>query len=247
MSTTDYDIGVQSFTYREFDVSSLCTELADTGVDAVELCHEHVTAETPPDTVDSVLESLDDAGLDVCGYGVVGFEDVEESHIRDVMQMVDHLGADYCSLEFPPADERIRDTLLSVAAEFDLELAIHNHGPDATYSTLADITQVLDETSDPRLGACVDTGHFLRSDENPVEVIERLGERVLALHLKDFVDVDTEAIPGEGHLDIPAMLDALDAETSLTQPLVIEYEADAENPTPAVVQTIEAVQTARDR
>jgi len=245
-SPDGYEIGVQSFTYREFDVPGLCDELSATDVTAIELCHEHVTPETGTERIDAIERDLADAGLDICGYGVAGFEDVGESRIREVFSLVDELGGDYCSLEFPPADDALRSQLLSVGAEFDLDLAIHNHGPGATYSTVDDVARALEATTDTRLGACVDTGHFLRSGEEPAEVLQRLGERVLALHLKDFIDEDTEAVPGDGRLDIPELLDSLAAETTLDQPLVIEYEADAENPTPAVVQAVEAVQTASE-
>jgi sugar phosphate isomerase/epimerase len=240
-----YDVGVQSFTYREFDVEGLCSELEDTGVTAVELCHEHVTSETKDEKVDEIREQLADAGLDVCGYGVVDFEESDdEESIRETFSMVERLGGEYCSLEFPPGDAPLRERLLEIAHSFEIELPIHNHGPDATYSTVEDVMEVLDASEDPLLGACVDTGHFYRSGQSPEDVIPVLGDRVLALHLKDFHDTETEAVAGEGQLDVRELLELLDEETSLSQPLVVEYEADAANPTPAVVEAVEAVQRA---
>lgn len=239
--TRPFEIGVQSFTYREFDVPGLCSELEGTGVTAIELCHEHVTPASDEATVDRVSEQLGDAGLDVCGYGVVDFEKSDDDAIRETFALVDRLDGDYCSLEFPPDDEQLRETLLSIAASFDLDLAIHNHGPDATYSTVEDVATVLDATEDRRLGACVDTGHFFRSGQTPAEVIPRLGERVHALHLKDFLDTETEAVPGAGQLDVRELLELLEEHTSLSQPLVVEYEADAADPTPAVVDAVEEV------
>jgi sugar phosphate isomerase/epimerase len=242
--TDRYDLGVQSFTYREFDVESMCRSLSETGVSAVELCHEHVLPGDDAGTIDEVREQLERAGLSVCGYGVVDFSEDDPDSIRETMALVDRLGGDYCSLEFPPDDDAIRGTLLSAAAEHDLTLAIHNHGPDATYATVEDVAAVLDETDDTRLGACVDTGHYFRAGQAPSEVLTRLGDRVQALHLKDFVDETTEAVPGDGQLDIGELLALLDSETSLSQPLVIEYEADPEDPTPAVVAAVEAVNQA---
>jgi sugar phosphate isomerase/epimerase len=199
-----YELGVQSFTYRDFSVPELCQELGDTDISAIELCHEHVMPDVASETLDSIQQDLDDAGLDICGYSVVGFDaDDDEGDIRETMSMIDQLGGEYCSLEFPPADDAVRKRLLSVGAEFDLDLAIHNHGPGETYSTVTDVTRVLDKTDDTRLGACVDTGHFFRSGEAPADVFPRLGERVLALNVKDFADEETEVVPGTGQLDIP--------------------------------------------
>jgi len=239
-----FTVGVQSFTYREFTVPEMVTALGETGVSAVELCHEHVTAASKDTVVDGVREQLDEAGLDVCGYGVVEFEDDDESTIRDTLRLVDRLGGDYCSLEFPPDDPSVRETLLSVARELETDLAIHNHGPEATYSSVEDVARVLESTPDSRLGACVDTGHYFRSGERPADVIPRLGDRVLALHLKDFVDTETEAVPGRGQLDVAELLSLLTEETSLDQPLVVEYEADPSDPTPAVTEAVSAVENA---
>lgn len=245
--TGQYEIGVQSFTYREFDVDGICDALSETSVSAIELCDVHVAPDADPETVDAVRERLADAGLAVCGYGVVAFEDESAEEIRTTFELVDRLGGEYCSLEFPPENGEIRDRLLSVAGEFDLDLAIHNHGPGATYATVADVERVLDDTPDPHLGACVDTGHFFRAGEDPSAVIPRLGDRVLALHLKDFVDEAREAVPGTGQLDVGQLLALLREHTSFDRPLVVEYEADAENPTPAVVETVATVEQAMRR
>jgi sugar phosphate isomerase/epimerase len=246
-TANQYDVGVQSFTYREFDVQEMCRSLSGTGVSAVELCHEHVTPDTDDAVIDQICEQLASAGLDVCGYGVVAFSEDDEDAIRETLSLVDRLGGGYCSLEFSPDDEEIRTTLLSSAADFDLELAIHNHGPDSTHATVEDVASVLDATPDTRLGACVDTGHYFRSGQTPSDVITRLDDRVLALHLKDFIDETTEAVPGNGQLDIEELVSLLDEETSLSQPLIVEYEADPADPTPAVVEAVDAVERAMQR
>lgn len=244
--TQSRPIGVQSFTYRTFDVDEMCVELAGTNVSAVELCHEHVTPDSDGETIDATLETLEEAGLSVCGYGVTSFErGADRSTIRETLAFVDRLGADYCSLEFPPDDEGVRRRLLSVAGDLELDLAIHNHGPDATYATVEDVLAVLDATPDERLGACVDTGHFLRAGQSPADVVPALGDRVTALHLKDFAADGTETVPGKGQLDVSELLELLDAETDLVQPLVIEYEADPDDPTPAVREAARAVTRAR--
>ena len=40
------------------------------------------------------------------------------------------------------------------------------------------------------IGACVDTGHYIRSDEDPVEAIERFGKRTFGVHLKDVKTIE---------------------------------------------------------
>ncbi|MFO1066493.1 MAG: hypothetical protein U0892_21755 [Pirellulales bacterium] len=62
-------------------------------------------------------------------------------------------------------------------------VAIHSHGPTHRYSKVVDVLRAI-EGRDARIGACADLGHFIRSAEEPTQVIRalkgRLG-RVIAL------------------------------------------------------------------
>jgi sugar phosphate isomerase/epimerase len=106
---------------------------------------------------------------------------------------------------------------------------------------VADVSQVLEEYPSPRLGACVDTGHYLRSGQAPDEVIPVLGDRVNALHLKDFDNRGVGTVPGDGRVDLGRLLELLEEFTAFDRPFVVEYEADPEDPTPAVLEAAEAL------
>lgn len=236
----EWSLGVQSFTYREHTVEEMCAELAETSIEAVELCGEHVQPDMTTETIEDRLATIDAAGLSVCGYGVVDFDGNPED-VEEAVDLVDQLDGEYLSVVFPPGDRDVIDALLVAADDYDVDLTIHNHGPESSYATVEDVVAVLDDVDDPWLGACVDTGHFLRVDESPAEVIPTLGDRVYALHLKDYTDAETEAIPGEGRLDLGELCSLLSEHTTFDRPLVIEYEADADDPTPAVQRAAENV------
>lgn len=233
-----YTPGVQSFTYRAFSIDEMCQALEDTAVEAVELCHEHVPPSDDDAVVTDARDTLAASGIDVCGYGVAEFAG-DPGDARAALELVEMLGGEYLSCTFPPDDEAIAEAL--VDGGDDVDVAIHNHGPEATYTTLADVTQVLERYPDDRLGACVDTGHFLRVGETPTEVIPALGKRLHALHLTDYADGEREVVPGDGAVDIPDLLGLLSEHTAFDRPIVIEYEADAEEPTPAVERTARAI------
>jgi sugar phosphate isomerase/epimerase len=236
-----YGIGVQSFTYREFDLDGMLDALDGTGVDAIELCGVHLDPEADDDHVDAVRERVGDADLSICGFGVEAPDGPENA--RDRVALADHLGASYLSVMFEPGDTAVIDALCDAAAATGIDLGVHNHGPGHTYATVDDELAVLDGRPDA-LGACVDTGHFLRSDEPPGDVIPPLGERVHAVHAKDFLDADTEAVLGDGSVDVPELVRLLDEHTDLDAPLVIEYEEDAEDPTHAVETAAERLRAA---
>ncbi|MFB6219578.1 MAG: sugar phosphate isomerase/epimerase family protein, partial [Halobacteriaceae archaeon] len=186
-------IGVQSWVYREFSPEEIVEGVADLPVDAIEPCRRHIAPGADDDEVAAFRETFESAGISVCGFGVYSFESVAD--VEPALDLAAGLGADYVSADFAPGDEAVIDVLLSGAEERDLLVAVHNHGPGATYSTVEELVAVL-EGRDRRLGACVDSGHYFRSGQAPDHVIPALGERVHAVHFKDFADPETEVVPG---------------------------------------------------
>lgn len=234
-------VGVQSYTYRTFTNQEIRDELDGTAVEAIELCDVHVDP-FEPETGDEIRDLYEDAGVDVCGFGVHNFEDVEE--VSPVLSFAaDHLDVEYVSIHADPPQRDVLEELCAVAKSYDILLGVHNHGPGHVHDSLGDVLEALNEMPN-RLGACVDTGHFLRSGVTPVDSIQAIGDRTHAIHLKDFTTENQEVVIGDGQLDVVELLQLLDRHTDLQQPLVIEYEEDPENPTPAVEKTIERVRTA---
>jgi inosose dehydratase len=63
-------------------------------------------------------------------------------------------------------------------------LAFHPHA--GTYvETPAEVERLVAATDSTRVGICLDVGHYLVGGGDPVAAIERLGERVTHVHLKD--------------------------------------------------------------
>jgi len=71
------------------------------------------------------------------------------------------------------------------------------------FSSIADVRDVLDRYDHPRLGVCMDTGHFLVEDVAPDDVIAEVGDRINSVHLKDTSEAEVEDLPGAGQLDLP--------------------------------------------
>src|SRR5690606_2146319 len=83
-------------------------------------------------------------------------------------------------------------------------------------------------------GACVDTGHVLRSNEDPIRWIEELGPRVFAVHIKDVkekIGRTPNVVIGQGHLDVVGAFKAL---KKINFPddgtISLEYEDKPQNP-----------------
>ncbi len=237
----DEAVGVQSYTYRRFSALGSLEQAQRAGVVAIEVWPGHLGPDAAEAAIASYQQTAQMAGIRVVGYGVIQLGSGAEPALR----LAARLGCSYVSVDVEPGDTSAIASGVHLANELGLRLGIHNHGPGHHYSTVDTVLAVLDH-QDAALGACVDTGHFLRAGQDPVAAIHALGSRISGVHLKDFLEDDTEVLPGRGRIDLVTVLRAL-RDVGFNDPVVIEYEADPGNPTPAVRASSTAVHAAMAR
>lgn len=243
-----YDIGVQSVVYADYTLEELVAELETTDVDQLELWGAHLSPADGEAALERGRRLLEDAGIDVCGYGVVDLEEPGEA--REHFAFADDLGADYVTVNYPPARDDVTERLVELGEEFDLVACIHNYSTvhhddlDSVFSSTDDVRSVLADHDSDHLGVCVDTGHFLVMDQTPEEVLPEFGERIAAVHLKDTSEAELEDAPGTGVLDLGEFVDLLDEHAALEEPLVVEYELPAERATEELVAAVERIRAA---
>ncbi|NPV48833.1 MAG: sugar phosphate isomerase/epimerase [Armatimonadetes bacterium] len=127
--------------------------------------------------------------------------------------------------------ERVADCAAHVLellpAELPVRLALEPHFGNVLQQP-EDFRFVLDRLSDPRLGICVDTGHFHSAQVCTVDVIREFADRLVNVHLKDHVGATSVGI-GRGEVDLPAVVAAL-REVGYSGGLTVELEVeDPEN------------------
>lgn len=227
----DYtDVGVQSYSFRSYDLAGALSQLKRLGAASMEFCAVHF----PPDPVapglDAVINQIHREGVSVPAYGVERFNGDMELNQRK-FAFAKKLGI-HC-LSADPAPDSL-DGLERLVDAFGVQVAIHNHGPGARYDKVSDTLKAVRERHSG-IGACLDTGHALRSGEVPHEVIEQLGERLISVHLKDWKIGAGEAALGEGDMDLEKTVAALRA-VDFTGFICMEYELDPENPVPGMLR-----------
>jgi sugar phosphate isomerase/epimerase len=154
------------------------------------------------------------------------------------------------SISFPP--EAMWDGVKNIeklADEYDMQLAIHNHGGYDWLGNPTMLKYMFGKTT-KRIGLCLDTAWAIDAKQNAVEMAETLGERLYGIHIKDFI-YDRQRVPhdvviGTGILDLPKLIKVLD-QINYTAPLVIEYEGDVENPVPVLRECVAALKQAMTR
>jgi sugar phosphate isomerase/epimerase len=243
-------VGVQSVVFGHLELADLLGEVETAGLDRVELWGRHLDAEDDEATVAAAERALADHGISVCGHGVLDLESTGEA--EPSFALADRLGADYVTVNYPPDADAITEELIELGESFDLDVGIHNYSSvhhddlSTVFSSIGDVRSVLARHDHPRLGICVDTGHFLVEDVDPAEVIRAVDDRINAVHLKDTSDAEIEDVPGAGRLDLPTVLGLLDEHADLDAPLVIEYELPEERATAALGEAVENVRAAME-
>ena len=137
-------------------------------------------------------------------------------------------------------DPAVLDLVEKAVKEFDLPLAIHNHGPDQKhYQTPREIMADI-KKRDKRIGVCMDIGHTIRSGVEPVACVAECGDRLFDLHIKDLkekADKSPRVEVGAGVIDIAGLLRAL-AKRRFQGHLALEYEVNADNPIPGIRESL---------
>lgn len=228
-----FKVGLQSYSLRSYTVPEALDHTRKLGLKYWEATPRHIPLSNVPGTIQEQKALLAARGVTMLAYGVLRF-DADESNARAAFEFAKAMGLLALSAD-PAKDKATFDLLEKLVQEYDVAIAIHNHGPGHRYDKISDVEQMVRDRH-PKIGACVDTGHYLRSDEDPVAAIERLGKRVFGVHLKDVKTVVSGeqrrkqfTILGEGDLDVLGCLKAL-RKFDYQYCLAIEYEEHPENP-----------------
>ena len=226
-------LGAQSYSFRNFDFAGSIGCMEELALPLIEYCGVHFPADADDPGFPGVQSALKQAGLTVPCYGVEGFTgDAEANRKKFVFGKA--LGVEMLTAD--PTPEAF-DSLDALCDESGIAIAIHNHGPGARYDKVADTLNAV-KNRHPLIGACVDTGHSIRSGEAPHEVIERLGDRVHSVHLKDWQHGGEEQVIGEGDLDLLQVARALMA-IGFAGPIIMEFELDPDGPVPGMRKGLE--------
>ena len=238
-----WPIGIQSFSLRKFDLDQSIRHMQGLGLHYVEFYSKHVPIESSVDQLAELQQKLTSAGIKMSSHGVNRFTNDHTAN-RRVFEFARRAGLR--NITANPTPDSF-DSLNRLVAEFDIRICIHNHGPGSSYDKINEVVRAV-EDQDPRIGACIDTGHFIRSKEDPIEAIRRLDKRVFALHIKDEEKQEKRSrnvVIGKGFLDLVEMFRTLrEIEFPSDGSVSLEYEANPDNPIDDIQQCLTAAEEA---
>lgn len=224
-----FPLGVQSYSLRNFDLQQCLRQVQELGLHFIEFYSKHMPLDISSEQLEATRKLLAAAELQVNAHGVNDFSRDHEAN-RKIFEFAKRTGIK--NITANPQKDAF-DSLDKLCAEYDIRVCIHNHGPGAIYDKISDVVEIV-KGRHPNIGACIDTGHFIRSAEDPVKAVYELKGRVFALHVKDEAEQKPNShnvIIGQGHLDLVGLFGAL-RETGFPKDgsISLEYEAKPESP-----------------
>jgi inosose dehydratase len=235
-----FTVGVQSYSFRQFNLEQTLQRTADLGLRYIEFYRGHVPTNSTEAQIKAVKNLCQKFNVNPIAFGVERFTKDHAAN-RRLFEFARNLGARYLSAD-PDPDSF--DSLDKLVAEFNIAIAIHPHGPAGKalhrwYS--AEVILPAVKNHHRLIGTCLDTGHLIRSAQppfgrklDPADQVRQMGARNFGLHLKDHDnDKRTDVVFGKGVLDVPAVLRAL-REVKFNGYISIEYEANPANPSPDI-------------
>ncbi len=230
-----FELGLASYTLRKFDLTKTIEMTKRVGLKHIALKDFHLAMNSTPEQIRAAAAQVRDAGLDLYGGGVIymknedqvnqAFDYAKEAGMRVIIGVPEH------NL-LPLVDKKVK--------EYDIKVAIHNHGPgDKVYPLPSSVYEKIKDL-DPRIGLCNDIGHTARSGLDPAASILEFADRLHDLHIKDVSAANAKGggvEMGRGVIDIPSVMRAL-VKINYTGFASFEYEKDENDPMPGLAESV---------
>lgn len=228
-------LGMASYTFRKFNLEDTLAMTKRLGLQRIAFKSFHLALESTEEKIKAVAEKVKAAGLELYGCSVVYMQNEEE-----VYRTFSYAKAAGMKVIVGVPNHELLDLVNKKVQEFDIQLAIHNHGPgDKLYPTPESAYQKI-RNLDPRIGLCLDIGHTQRSGIDPSASAEKFADRLYDVHIKDVTAASKEGRPvevGRGVIDIPKFLRTL-LKLNYKRIVSFEYEKDADDPLPGAAESL---------
>jgi sugar phosphate isomerase/epimerase len=228
-------LGLASYTFRNFTRAQLIAFMKQLRVDALNA--KDVKDHLPMDPALEALALADyaAAGIQLHAIGAVNFSKDDDADIRPKFEYAKRAGVRVIVAGDPTLEDLPR--LEAFVKQYDIRLAIHNHGPeDKLWHSPLDVLAAVKHL-DPRIGCCIDVGHAARAGTDVVAAIHQVGPRLFNMHMKDLTDFnskESQVAVGEGIMPIRRIFEALIA-TRYNGFVDLEYEIHPDDPLPGVI------------
>jgi sugar phosphate isomerase/epimerase len=228
-------VGIAGYTFKSFSIDQSIAMMKRIGVSNLSLKDIHLPVNSTDTQISDAMAKFKAGGINIYTVGVIYMK--TKDAVDAAFAYAKKLGVNM--IVGVPNYELIEYSEQKVK-EYDIKLAIHNHGPeDALYPAPGDVYDRI-KNLDARMGMCIDIGHSLRAGTLPEKAIKMYKDRLFDLHIKD---INTAAREGKGiefgrgviHFD--EVIESL-RKVKFNGVCSIEYEKDMNDPLPGIAESV---------
>jgi len=222
-----FQLGVASYSLRSFPVDQALDMTVRLGINKISFKDYHLKLDSDSATIAKTVALCKEKGIDLYAGGVIymktqadvdrAFEYAKAAGMKMIIGVPNHE-------LLPYAEGKVK--------EYDIRLAIHNHGPGDKLYPSAESAYEKIKNMDKRMGLCIDIGHTKRIGRNPEQDLKDFFDRVFDIHIKDVTEATAEGstcIIGRGIINFPSFLKTA-IKLNYSGILALEYEAESKDP-----------------
>ena len=234
-STEQFRLAVAGYTFAKFNLERTLEMMKRTGMTLIGLKDFHLPLNSTKEVIDATLAKMKSFGVEPYGVGPIYMK--SEAAVDQAFAYAKLVGVNLIigvpDIQFLPyVDKKIK--------EYNMRLAIHNHGPDLPlYSGPDDVWKEIKDL-DKRIGFCHDIAHTLRLGQDPITASEKYMDRIFDFHIWD-VDKPEKAgwcvEAGRGVIDFPKFFKTL-RKHKYSGTCSLEYGKDMNDPLPGIAESI---------
>jgi sugar phosphate isomerase/epimerase len=225
----DLKLGIASYSFREFGRRLCIKYTKELGISLLTIKEFHALYRSTPEELTRAKTEFAKGGLTLTGGGTVYMLKDDPADVKSYFDYAKTLGLPMMNIGTTAA---IMPTIEKFAKQYDIKIAVHNHGPeDKNFPAPSDALKVIKDM-DPRMGVCIDVGHTTRTGKNVLEEMQAAGPRLLDMHIKDLrnlMDRDSQCDVGDGAMPIVEIFKLL-KKMNYSGTIHLEYEINADNP-----------------
>jgi sugar phosphate isomerase/epimerase len=208
----------------------------------VELCGAHADF-NDESRFEQIIGQFKAGGIQICSIGVESFQDAASFEKR--LRFLKLAGATRMSITFSPQDHlQTIQTIDRLAERYGVFCGIHNHGGYDWLGSRKILSYIFSHAG-RHVGLEMDSAWAMQAGEDPIAMAEQFADRLYGVHFKDFVfdraGKGVDVVLGEGNLRLQPLVELIKTKAPEGCVSVIEYEADVDNPAPAIARSIGAI------
>lgn len=230
----DFQFGVASYTLRKFSTEEALDMTLRCGVNRITFKSMHLPLDSDKATIEKTVALCNKKGVTLYGGGVIYMKSKEQ-----VDQAFEYAKMANMDMIVGVPNHELLEYVEGKVKEYDIKLAIHNHGPGDKLYPSAESAYVLIKDMDKRMGLCIDIGHTKRIGRDPEQDVKDFFNRVFDIHIKDVTKAEKDGktcIIGRGVIDFPSFLKAV-IKLDYKGTLALEYEAEGNDPQPGMMES----------